>query len=433
MEHETYYAASARDRTGRAALQEAVTADVAVIGGGFSGVNIALELAERGYSVVLLEAERIGWGATGRNGGQVTGSLSGDTTLQRHLTKRIGAGAAADFVWDMRWRGHQVIRGRIARYGIECDLRHGHLHAAWRPADMAELRDFAREAETRGMGDEVTLLDRAGVHEALETPLYHGGLLNRRNMHLHPLDLCRGEARAAESRGVRIYERSAVTGITHGAPGVGARAVVETAQGRVTAETVVLAGGAYHRLEGRALAGRLFPAALGNMATEPLPEAEARAIDRHGLAVYDTRFVLDYYRLTADNRVLFGGGANYSGKASADIAGELRPALERTFPRLAGIGIEFAWSGQAGIVPNRVPMLGRLAPNVWYAQGYSGHGIATSHIVAEIVAEAVAGSMEQFDHFASVPHAKNPFGERAGQGMLALGMWYYKAREALGV
>lgn len=428
MEHETYYAATVRDRTERAALAEAVTADVAVVGGGFSGVNIALELAERGYSVVLLEAERIGWGATGRNGGQVTGSLSGDATLLRHLTKRIGATAAADFVWNMRWRGHDVIRGRIARYGIECDLRHGHLHAAWRPGDMAELRSFALEAERRGMGEEVTLLDRAGVQEALDTPLYHGGLLNRRNMHLHPLDLCRGEARAAESLGVRIFERSAVTGITHGK-----RAVVGTAQGRVMAQTVVLAGGAYHRLEARPLAGRLFPAALGNMATEPLPEAEARAINRHNLAVYDTRFVLDYYRLTADNRVLFGGGANYSGKASADIAGELRPALEHTFPRLAGIGIEFAWSGQAGIVPNRVPMLGKVAPNVWYAQGYSGHGIATSHIVAEIMAEAVAGSPEQFDHFASVPHAKNPFGERAGQGMLALGMWYYKAREALGV
>lgn len=426
MEHETYYTATARDTAPRAPLDGDARADVAVVGGGFTGVNIALELAERGVSVILLEGRRIGWGATGRNGGQVTGSLSGDAALQKHLARRIGEDAAADFVWDMRWRGHDIIRARVARYAIECDLRHGHLHAAWRASDMDALRAFAAEAGRRGMGDAVSLLDREGVHARLETPLYHGGLLNRNNMHLHSLDLCRGEARAAEARGARIFERSPVTGIVHGT-----RPEVETARGRVTADTVVLAGGAYHRLEAGALGGRLFPAALGNMATAPLPEAEARAIDPHRLAVYDTRFVLDYYRLTADNRVLFGGGANYSGKASADIAAELRPALERTFPRLAGVPIDYAWSGQAGIVPNRVPMLGRTAPNVLYAQGYSGHGIATSHIVAGIVAEALAGTPTRFDHFATLPHTRNPFGERAGQGMLVLGMLYYRMREAL--
>ena len=428
MTETTYYAASARDRTERDPLRGDVTCDVAVIGGGFTGVNTALELAQRGYAVVLLEQHRIGWGATGRNGGQVTGSLSGDTALQKHLTPRIGAETAADVVWGMRWQGHEIIEARVARYGIECDLRHGHLHAAWRASDMGELRDVATQAERRGMGGDVTLLDRDGVHEALDTPLYHGGLLNRRNMHLHPLDLCRGEARAAESLGVRLFEGTTVTGIIPGE-----RPVIETPGGRVTADNVVLAGGAYHRLEAKALGGRLFPAALGNMATEPLTEGEAKALNPHNLAVYDTRFVLDYYRLTADNRVLFGGGAHYGGKASADIAGELRPALERTFPRLAGIGIDYAWSGQAGIVPNRVPMLGRSAPNIWYAQGYSGHGIATTHIVAGIMAEAISGTMERFDHIASVPHARNPFGERAGQGMLVLGMWWYRLREALGV
>ena len=428
MTDQTYYAATMRDPTERESLRGEIVADIVVVGGGFTGVNTALELAQRGYSVVLLEAERIGWGATGRNGGQVTGSLSGDTALRRHLSPRIGAGAAADFVWEMRWQGHDIIRERVARYGIECDLVHGHLHAAWHDADMRDLRRFAAEAERRGMGDAVVLLDRDGVQDALETPLYDGGLLNRNNMHLHPLDLCRGEATAAEGLGVRIFERSPVTGIVRGD-----HPVVETATGRVTADSVVLCGGAYHRLEAQALGGRLFPAALGNMATEPLTVQEARAINPQNLAVYDTRFVLDYYRLTADRRVLFGGGANYSGKASADIAGELRPALERTFPRLAGIGIDFAWSGQAGIIPNRIPMLGRTAPNIWYAQGYSGHGIATSHIVAGIMAEAVAGTMERFDHFASVSHTKNPFGERAGQGLLMLGMWWYRLREAVGI
>ena len=425
MTDETYYAATARDREPYPALQGDIGADICVVGGGFTGVNTALELAERGYSVVLLEAQRIGWGATGRNGGQVTGSLSGDTALEKHLTKTMGT-EAADFVWNLRWQGHDTIRARVERYKIECDLRHGHLHTAWKPSHMADLRAFAAQAEKRGMGDDVEMLDTAQVHARLGTPLYHGGLLNRRNMHLHPLDLCRAEARAAASHGTRIFEQTPVTGLIHGD-----KPVVETATGRVTADTIILAGGAYHRLEQGKLGGKLFPAALGNMATIPLTDAEAAALNPENLAVYDTRFVLDYYRLTADNRLLFGGGANYTGKPSASIEAELRPAMERTFPTLAGIPVEFAWSGQAGIVPNRVPMVGRVAPNVFYAQGYSGHGIATSHIVAGIMAEAVTGTMDRFDAFATVPHARNPLGERAGQAMLSLGMWYYKLREAL--
>ncbi len=426
MQTETYYAASARDTAPYPPLTGEISVDIAIIGGGLTGVNAALELTQRGYRVALLEAERIGWGATGRNGGQVTGSLSGDEALTKHLRKTRGS-AAEDFVWGLRWRGHEIIRERVARYGIDCDLRHGHLHTAYKPAHMAELRATCDEAQRRGMGDDVALLDTGRVHELLETPLYHGGLLNRRNMHLHTLDLCRGEARAAAGQGAQVFEGSPVTEIIHGQ-----RPVVVTAAGRVNADTVLLAGNAYHRLERSKMAGKLFPASLANLTTKPLPEAEARAINPQNLAVYDTRFILDYYRMTADNRLMFGGGANYSGKASPDIAAELRPSLERTFPRLRGVGIEFAWSGQAGIVPNRVPQLGRLSPNVFYAQGYSGHGIATSHIVAEIMAEAIAGTMERFDIFASVPHLRNPLGERAGQTMLALGMWYYRMREMVG-
>lgn len=425
MRDQTYYAATARDTVPYPALQGDIDVDIVIIGGGLTGVNSALELTERGYRVALVEAERIGWGATGRNGGQVTGSLSGDEALTKHLRKTQGA-AAEDFVWNMRWRGHEIIRDRVARYSIECDLRHGHLHTAYKPSHMAELRATHEEAGRRSMGDEVDLLDTAAVHERLETPLYHGGLLNRRNMHLHSLDLCRGEARAAAGQGAQIFETSPVTEIIHGK-----RPVVVTAKGRVTADTVLLAGNAYHRLERGKLAGKLFPASLANLTTAPLPEAEARTINPQNLAVYDTRFILDYYRMTADNRLMFGGGANYSGKASPDIAAELRPALERTFPRLRGVEIEFAWSGQAGIVPSRIPQLGRLSPNVFYAQGYSGHGIATTHIVAEIMAEAIAGTMDRFDIFASVPHLRNPLGERAGHMMLALGMWYYRMREKL--
>ena len=194
---------------------------------------------------------------------------------------------------------------------------------------------------------------------------------------------------------------------------------------------MLLAGNAYHRLERRRLGGMLFPASLGNLATVPLDETVAAKINPRNLAVYDCRFVLDYYRLTADRRLMFGGGTNYSGRHSTDVAAELRPAIERTFPRLRGVEIEFAWTCSAGITVNRIPQLGRLSANVFYAQGYSGHGIATTHVVGEIMAEAISGSLERFDVFADFRHVRLPVGEWAGQQLLALGMTYYRLLEKL--
>jgi glycine/D-amino acid oxidase-like deaminating enzyme len=206
---------------------------------------------------------------------------------------------------------------------------------------------------------------------------------------------------------------------------------VITAEGRVSAKKVMLAGNAYHRLERSKMSGKIFPAAGGIIATEQLSEDVANALNPKDLAVYDCRFVLDYYRLTADRRVLFGGGANYSGKPSRDIEAELRPALEKTFPRLRGVKVDFQWSGMMGIVINRIPQLGQLSDNVFYAQGYSGHGIASSHIVSEIMAEAISGHMSQFDTFAACPHIRVPGTEWLGNQFLALGMWYYLMLEKL--
>jgi gamma-glutamylputrescine oxidase len=419
----SYYAATLREETAYPALDGELEADVAVVGGGFTGVAAAVELAERGRRVVLLEARKIGWGASGRNGGQVTGSLSGDAAITRQLRRTIGS-QAEDFVWNLRWRGHAIIEARVARYAIACDLKHGHLQAALKPCHMTELRAMEAEARRRGMGDLVTLLDRPEI--PLGTDRYLGGLLNRRNMHLHSLDLAIGEARAAASLGARVFEGSPVTAIEHGR-----RPAVRTPKGRVTAGAVLLAGNAYHRLERRRMAGLLFPAALANMATEPLPEELARAINPQDLAVYDCRFVLDYHRLTADRRLMFGGGANYTGRAPADVAARLRPAMEATFPRLRGIPVAFAWSGLAGIVPNRIPQLGRLSPSVYYAQGYSGHGIATSHVLAEMVAEAITGTQNRFDTMASLRHDRLPAGDTLGGWALTLGAWYYRLRDAL--
>ena len=420
----SYYSASLEAESNYPAVRGEVSVDIAIVGAGFTGIATAVELAERGYRVAVVEANKVGWGASGRNGGQVTGSLSGDGAMRKQMRETLGS-AVEDFIWDLRWRGHRIIKQRVEKYAIACDLKHGHLHAAMKPSHMDELRASYDEALRRGMAGEVSLLDGAEVRAQLGSDLYCGAIKNTRNMHLHPLNLCLGEAQAAASLGALIFEHSEVLDIVHGP-----RPAVVTTGGRIEAKQVLLAGDVYHKLERRKLKGMIFPAMGGIVTTAPLGEL-AKEINPQDLAVYDCRFVLDYYRLTGDGRLLFGGGANYSGRDSRDIAGELRPCIERTFPQLKGVQIDFQWSCAMGIVMNRIPQLGKLSSNVWYCQGYSGHGVATTHIMGEIMAKAITGDLEQYDTFAACKHIKVPLGDQLGNPMLAAGMWYYQMLEKL--
>ncbi len=422
---QSYYAATARDTAGFARLEGDIDVDVAIVGGGFSGVASALEFAERGKTVALLEAEKIGWGATGRNGGQITGSLSGDIAMAREFRRTIGD-EADDYVWQTRWRGHDIIKNRVQKYDIACDLQFGHLQTALKPAHQRDLDDILAEAEWRGAADDYTMIAAADMPSYLETDIYCGGLLCRRNMHVHSLDLCVGEARAAERLGAKIFEQTKVEKIEHGA-----RPCLHTKHGKVRAEKVLIAGNAYHGLERKTLSGKMFPASLANMATVTLGEDVARKINPHNLGVYDCRFVLDYYRCTADHRLMFGGGTNYSGRDSKDVAAALRPALERTFPRLKGIDIAFNWTGMDGIVINRIPQVGRIGENVFYVQGFSGHGIALTHTLAEIVSKAICAEIEEFLIYENVRHYSLPLAGQMGSQAVAIGMMYYKLKELL--
>jgi gamma-glutamylputrescine oxidase len=420
----SYYTATIGQETAYPTLEGEHRADVAVIGGGFTGVATALELAERGLKVALVETHKIGWGASGRNGGQITGSLSGDAAMRKQMRATLGDDVD-DFIWWLRWRGHDIIRARVARYGIDCDLRNGHLHAAMKASHLRELESSYEEAQRRGMGDQVELLDRAAVRQHLDTDIYSGALKNLRNMHVHPLNLCIGEARAAESLGTSIFEHSEVIDIVHGAT-----PTIITTKGRIRANQVLLAGDVYHKLARSQLSGKIFPAMGGLVTTEPLGDL-AHTINPQQLAVYDCRFVLDYYRPTADGRLLFGGGANYSGHGLRDVAAELLPCIEQTFPKLKGVRIDYQWTCAMGIVVNRIPQLGKLSDNVWYCQGYSGHGVATSHIMGEIMAEAITGTLGRFDTFAACRHVRVPMGDLIGNPLLAAGMWYYQMLERL--
>ena len=419
----SYYSASIDNHVDFPQLEGEIRVDVAIIGGGFTGIATAIELAEKGIKVALIESAKVGWGQSGRNGGQVTGSLSGETAMMKQLSSFLNEKDAMDFIWFLRWRGHDIIKNRIAKYAIDCDLKYGHLHTAYKPIHMKELQAEYELAKQRGMQEFVELIDAKDIGKFIDTTIYHGGLYNKKNMHLHPLKLCMGEAQALHNMGGLIFENSTVLQIQHGdIP------VVHTDKGKVTADQVFLAGDVYHKLEQQKLSGRIFPAAGGIVTTIPLGNL-ASQLNPNDVAVYDCRFVLDYYRMTADGRLLFGGGANYSGKDSRDIAAELRPCIEKTFPQLKDIEIEYQWSCNMGIVINRIPQLGKLSNNVWYAQGYSGHGLATSHVVAEIMANAMLGQMERYDVFNRFKHIRVPLGDWFGSQLLALGMHYYLFKE----
>lgn len=420
QEHtESYYAASVNEVTDYPVLEGAKSADVCVVGAGFTGTATALSLAERGYSVALVEANRVGWGASGRNGGQVINGMSGIETLR----KKHGNGIA-EILNNLRWGGNDIIRERVAKYGIQCDLKDGYLEVATKPSQVSYIDEFVEDRESHPSDFAYEVWDREKTCDMLGTDAYHGGFVCYRDGHLHPLNLCIGEARAAHNLGVQIFEQSPVTGITHGK-----RPRVETANGYVEADSVVLAGNAYSQLEPKHLSNLIFPAGSYIIATEPLADDVAKSINRKDVAVCDLNEVVDYYRLSADKRLLFGGACNYSGRDPKSIKSYILPRMLKVYPQLKDVKIEYEWGGKIGVVLRRIPTLGRINDNVYYCQGYSGHGVCATHVMGEVMADAVTGTMERFDLFADMNHFRIPGTQWMGNQIIALGMLYYKMKD----
>ncbi len=417
----SYYAATVSEVTDYPGLEGTVSADICVVGGGFTGTATALTLAERGYSVALVEANRIGWGASGRNGGQMINGISGLAKIR----KKHGDGIA-DMLWDLRWRGNDIIHDWVQKYGIECDLKDGFIETALKPRHMAELEDYAAELEARKHPYPYEFWGREKTRQMLGTDAFLGGLVSYRDGHLHPLNLCIGEARAAAGLGVRIFEQSPVTGIEHGR-----RPKVKTAAGQVEADAVVLAGNAYHLLEPRHLSNLVFPAGSYIIGTEPLSDERVAEINPLDLAVCDLNEIVDYYRLSADRRLLYGGRCNYSGREPASIKAAILPRMLKIYPQLKGVRIDFEWGGMIGIVLNRIPALGRINNNVYYCQGYSGHGVNATHIMGELTADAIGGTLEKFDLFAGMHHFRIPGSQWMGNQIIALGMLYFRLKDML--
>jgi len=418
----SYYAATASAWTTLPPLAGDEAADVCVIGAGYSGLSAALHLAERGYSVTLLEAETVGFGASGRNGGQLG---TGHRQDQRTLEEKLGTDWAHR-LWDLAEDSVATVKNLIDTHGIDCDLKPGVLHAAWKRGETAWLESEAEHMAKEYGYEDLRFVPPAEMHEMVATHRYYGGLLDKGGAHLHPLNYALGLARAARAKGVRIYENTRVTKISYTDP-----AKVFTDKGTVSARFVVIGCNGYlHRLEPR-IAGRIMPVNNFLVATEQLGEAAARALIRDNVGVQDTKFVIDYYRLSADNRLLFGGGENYSAHFPDDIAAFVRKPMLRVFPQLADVKIDYAWGGTLAITMPRIPDFGRLAPNVFYAQGFSGQGINIATLAGKLMAEAVSGQAERFDCISEIKIPNFPGGTLLRYPGLMMGVLWYTLKDRL--
>ncbi|MFN3357884.1 MAG: NAD(P)/FAD-dependent oxidoreductase [Pseudomonas sp.] len=421
----SYYRATANAMPERPCLGADLTTDVCVIGGGFTGVNTAIELAQRGLSVVLLEARRIGWGASGRNGGQLIRGIGHDVS---GFARYVGEEGVA-YLQRAGIDSVALVGERIREHAIDCDLRWGFCELANTPAQFAAFKGEQESLARQGYAHETRLVGPRDMLDVVDSTQYAGGLVDMGSGHLHPLNLVLGEARVAESLGVRIFEHSHVLELIHGET-----VQVRCAGGTVRAAHLVLACNAHlEELEPR-LSGKVLPAGSYIIATEPLSVGLANQLIPQNLALCDQKVGLDYYRLSADRRLLFGGACHYSGRDPADIAGYMQPKLLKVFPQLADTAIAFQWGGMIGITANRFPQVGRLKqyPNVFYAQGYSGHGLNVTHWCARLLAEAIhAGHSQGLDIFSQVPHMTFPGGKALRSPLLALGMLWYRLREMM--
>jgi gamma-glutamylputrescine oxidase len=417
----SWYAATATPSPELPALRGAERADVAILGAGFTGLSTAIELADAGYNVVVLEAQRVGWGASGRSGGQAIFGWSCDQSKLEALVGREDSRRLFD--WSLE--AVRLIGERCARFGIDCDWRPGHAHVAIKPRHVRELHAWQDDLATN-YDYPLEWWDRERLRSVLASDRYLGGLVDPRSGHLHPLNYTLGLARAAQSLGVRIFERSQVTRLARGP-----RPVLHTADGSVECDFAVLGGNAYVHGVAPELDRMIMPVGTYIGATKPLGAERMQALIGNGMAVADINWALDYFRPSADHRLLFGGRASYSTFAPPNLRGVMRARMRRVFPQLADLDFEYLWGGYVDISLNRAPHWGRLGDNVYFAQGFSGHGVATSGLAGRVIAEAIRGQAERLDAFARIPHRPFPGGRVFRMPMLVAAMATYKLRDAL--
>ena len=418
----SYYAATATPFAAQPTLQGEVQADVCIIGGGYTGLSAALHLAEQGYSVVLLEAHRLGFGASGRNGGQVG---SGQRQDQDWLEAAAGK-TAAQQMWSMAEEAKALVKSLISTHDMPVTFHHGVATACWHDADLQSSLRSAEKLERDYGYSGLERLDQQAIGGLIGSKVFKGGVIDRGAGHVHPLNFALGLAKAAQATGARLFERSEVVEIAQGP-----KPLVRTAQGQVRADQVILACNGYLGGLDAKVAARVMPINNFIVATEPLGAAAAEILSQN-IAVADTKFVVNYWRLSDDNRLLFGGGESY-GYRFPDILKTVRKPMLAIYPQLADAKIDYAWGGTLAITTNRMPCFTRPAPNILSASGYSGHGVAMATMAGKVLAATVAGQSAQFDLLATLPQRGFPGGAALRWPLLLLAMTWYGLRDRLGL
>lgn len=420
---QSYYAASANPVPARPELTGEVETDVCIIGAGYTGLSTAIALLENGFKVSIVEAAKVGFGASGRNGGQIVNSYSRDIDV---IERSVGP-KQAQLLGDMAFEGGRIIRERIAKYNIQCDLKDGGVFAANTPKHMKHLESQKKLWERYGH-TQLELMDAKRIREVVASDAYVGGMLDMSGGHIHPLNLALGEAAAVESLGGVIYEQSPAIRIERGA-----NPVVHTPQGRIKAKFIVVAGNAYLGNLVPELSAKSMPCGTQVITTEPLSAELAKSLLPQDYCVEDCNYLLDYYRLTSDKRLIFGGGVVYGARDPANIEAIIRPKMLKAFPQLKDVKIDYAWTGNFLLTLSRLPQVGRIGDNIYYSQGCSGHGVTYTHLAGKVLAEALRGQAERFDAFADLPHYPFPGGRMFQVPFSALGAWYYSLRDKLSI
>ena len=415
----SYYEATRAVDLATSPMAGDITVDVAIIGGGITGCSAALDLAERGIDVALLEARDIGWGASGRNGGQV---LPGYAIAQHKLERMVGA-ADAGLLWDMSVEAVRLVEARVRHYAIPCDYTPGYFYAAIKPRQVTELAEEADALAKLGVSG-AQLVQGADIHAHIASDRYRAILTEPMAAHLHPLNYTQGLGLAAQTAGARIFTRTPVMAIEEGST-----VRLRTPRGTVSAKTVLVVGGAYLGRVWPQIAGYTMPVGTYIVATEPRDDVPA-LLPRNE-AVADLNFVLDYFRRSADNRLLFGGRVSYSAVPPPRLGAAMLARVRAVFPQLANARADFAWGGLVDITRHRAPQFGRLSPNILMAQGFSGHGVALAGLAGRVLAEAASGQAGRFDVFSRIPHAKFPGGRALRVPALLLATSYYRLRDML--
>lgn len=418
----SYYAETAETLPPFPAAKGALGCDVCVVGAGFMGLSTAWHLAMRGYDVILLDAQRIGFGASGRNGGQVS---VGQRVEQDALEGMVGAEHARQ-LWDIGVQAAQIVRDLCQRPEVKTPFHDGVIHTVHRRRDHPYNQQFVDHMVSTYGYDKLRVLEPEECRHMVNSPAYHGGVLDMGSGHVNPLELALGLARLAVSAGVRIFEQSKVTEITQGTP-----ALVTTEHASISAGHVVMGCNGYlGRMDGH-VAKHVMPINNFIVATEPMDRESQETIIRNNYAVADSKFVINYFRFSDDHRMLFGGTESYGYKFPADIGAAVRKPMAEIFPQLADARIDYAWGGTLGITMNRMPHFERLSGNILSLSGFSGSGVALATLAGQIAAEAISGQAERFDVMARVPSHPFPGGPWLRSPLLVLAMLWYSLRDRL--